>query len=161
MAVLMQDHETLAEYENDLFTAALEAGGHDNITIALFECLTTTKKMIASTLGLGKPKNKANKESKASKEPKETEVPESSDNGTVETPKPGKKRSAVVWIIILLLLAAAVYGLWRYGYIDKLMSLYKKQFKTVEVVVEKTPEPQVDSTYNITDSTSVETTPQL
>lgn len=48
--ILMSPKESLDVYKNTLFTAAFEAGGYDNVTIALFECVSVKEEELASTI---------------------------------------------------------------------------------------------------------------
>jgi protein phosphatase len=126
MAVLMQEHDTLEEYENDLFSAALGEGGHDNITIALFECVSAKNKTLSSTLGLTQDKKKAAAVAAASAASAATAnaTAESADaDDKTEAPaeetaqlsdKPSKKRRGIGWIVLLLLVAAVVAFCWIY-----------------------------------------------
>jgi len=141
MAVLMQEHDTLEEYEKDLFTSALNAGGHDNITIALFECISAKNKALSSTLGLTQDKKKAAAAAAAAATTSTAATaPAAADAGT-EAPiedtakqpaKPGKKRRGAGWIILLIIVAAAVaFGLL---YPDKAKSLAGQAKSYIEKV---------------------------
>ena len=48
--ILTPERATLNEYRDALFTGALDAGGHDNITIALLECVTVREPELERTL---------------------------------------------------------------------------------------------------------------
>lgn len=48
--VMMKEHTSIEEYKNALFNAALEAGGYDNITISLFECMSVKEEELTSTV---------------------------------------------------------------------------------------------------------------
>lgn len=57
--ILMQGHETINECRDALLAAALEAGGHDNVTLALFECVGLKEPVMDKTLTVTvKPKRK-------------------------------------------------------------------------------------------------------
>ena len=48
--ILMKDNGSLDDYRNALFNAAFEAGGYDNVTIAMFECMTVKEEELTSTV---------------------------------------------------------------------------------------------------------------
>ena len=57
--ILMQEHESIDDYRNELFKGALDAGGHDNITIALLECMAVQESDMVRTLSTTvKPKQR-------------------------------------------------------------------------------------------------------
>ena len=70
--VLMQEHASILDYRNNLFTAALDAGGYDNVTIALFECMSVKQTDLASTIAPSESKRKvkAEKTENDSKKPR-------------------------------------------------------------------------------------------
>lgn len=60
--ILMEERESLNDYRDALFEGALNAGGHDNITMALFECVSVDTPEMGRTLSATvKPKNKKGK----------------------------------------------------------------------------------------------------
>lgn len=48
--IMMKEHASIEEYRNNLFNAAFDAGGYDNVTIALFECLSVKEEELTSTV---------------------------------------------------------------------------------------------------------------
>lgn len=91
--IMMQNHVSISDYKNNLFTAAFEAGGYDNVTMALFECISVKQTDLASTIAPGETKRKLKK-----------------DKGR------GKKKSPFKWlfpvilaVMIILMLVAAFY----------------------------------------------------
>lgn len=50
LSVMMRDYPNLKNYIMALFSAAFEAGGHDNVTIALLECMSVKEDNLASTV---------------------------------------------------------------------------------------------------------------
>lgn len=48
--IMMQDHTSLEEYRRELFNAAFNAGGYDNVTIAMFECMSIKEEELTSTV---------------------------------------------------------------------------------------------------------------
>lgn len=50
LAILMQQYNSLEDYRTALFNAAFEAGGYDNVTIAIFECISVQEDELTSTL---------------------------------------------------------------------------------------------------------------
>lgn len=59
--VMMREHSSLEEYRNELFDAAFEAGGYDNITIALLECISMKEEELTSTITPMQLKRRKNK----------------------------------------------------------------------------------------------------
>lgn len=129
LTILMQDYSTLDEYKMALFNAAFEAGGYDNVTIALFECLKVKEENLASTVAPYKLSSRSKSEDKSKKEekPKEkkndevTEVEESDKNNDekVEDKKQSKANVAlVVVLIVLLCLLAAIILAFYFGIIS-------------------------------------------
>lgn len=111
-SVLMSDADGLADYKVGLIDAALNAGGHDNVTIALLECSHVEEPELSQTV---KPVEKGKKK----KEEKPKEEINTSDNeteeeksGTDKKKKDGKKKKGFLkWIIALLFILAVVAGL--------------------------------------------------
>lgn len=125
LSVLMRDHDTLEEYESDLFTAALEAGGHDNITIALFECKSMKEEELGDTLTPGKKPD------------------------TSATKAPSHRRHAGIWILVGVLLAGILaFGAWYLGLIPEKPVVIKK----VQDIF-SAPEETVDTELPINDIT--------
>jgi len=120
--ILMQDKPTLEEYEHDLFAAALDADGHDNITIALFECLAKKEKEVNSTLT-----PEAMSKTRKIKKDQKTEA------GTEK-----KSAGGLLWVLIGFLLALALAGAAWYF---KLIPLPAPQKISVDASVEQ-PAPQ-------------------
>ena len=48
--VLMQEHDSIESYRNLLFNAAFDAGGYDNVTIAMMECMSVKEINLATTI---------------------------------------------------------------------------------------------------------------
>ena len=106
LAVLMQKHDTLEEYESDLFTAALEAGGHDNITIALFECLSLKENELSATLNPESMDKKSQRSANAEKGEKKS-----------------KRGHGVLWLILGIIIAFAIAATaWYQGWLPQLPS---------------------------------------
>lgn len=93
LEILMQDHASLLDYRNNLFTAAFEAGGYDNVTMALFECMSVKQADLASTVAPGEMKRKAKTEKAASE----------------KKSRSAWKIVALVLIVLALLAVAAFY----------------------------------------------------
>ena len=86
--ILISGHETLDATRDALFQSALDAGGYDNITIALAECVNVDEPELTKTLA------------------------------PTETVKPRRKNGLLWFLIVFVLLAAAVYALNRIGIIQ-------------------------------------------
>ena len=115
MEVLNRDYPSLEDYRNQLINAAFEAGGYDNVTIAILECLKVKETSLANTVAPTQMFKKAKVEKvEKTPEPKENDAAvseENVDNNTDVAPEPKKKRHVGLWIVIiilLLLIAAAV-----------------------------------------------------
>ena len=50
LGVMMPERENIVEYRNELISAALNAGGHDNVTVALLECCNVPERELSRTL---------------------------------------------------------------------------------------------------------------
>lgn len=83
--ILMPEQESIDDYRDVLFNGALEAGGHDNITIAITECVQVDEPELTKTLG------------------------------STESVKPRKSGWLWVLFVILLLLAGVAYWGYRTG----------------------------------------------
>mgnify|MGYP003553599681 FL=1 len=104
--ILKQELPSLEDYRNQLFEAAFEAGGYDNVTIALFECMKVKETTLASTIAPTEMKKKSKAEK--SSEPKKNSE-DKTDNSVVEE----KKRHTglcILVVLLLLLVVAAVVG---------------------------------------------------
>ena len=90
--VLMQEHASILDYRNNLFTAALDAGGYDNVTIALFECMSVKQTDLASTIAPSESKRKVKAE-----------------NTESDSKKPRRIWLVAAVLLLLALLAAAAF----------------------------------------------------
>jgi protein phosphatase len=88
--IMMREHSSIEEYKIDLFNAALDAGGYDNITIALFECVSVKENELTSTVS-----------------------PDAQTKQRSTAKQSGKSSHKVFWwifiLLIILLLVAAFY----------------------------------------------------
>lgn len=101
MRVLEQEYPSIEEYRNKLFDAAFEAGGYDNVTIALFECMKVKETVLANTIA---PTDKSKKKQKEQVDGTESATGNSDSN----TKKPKRVFLWIVVILLLLLIVAAV-----------------------------------------------------
>lgn len=100
MDVLMQEHHSLEEYRNQLFNAAFAAGGYDNVTIAMLECMKVKETNLASTIA---PAAKAQKSKGGKKEKASTQH--------------GKKNPPVgLWLFIVIVALLIVALLIAYHF---------------------------------------------
>jgi protein phosphatase len=115
MDILNNDYPSLEDYRNQLINAALEAGGYDNVTIAILECLKVKEESLASTV----PPTQMFKRSKAEKKQEtkveaapeangETESVENNENNGDVASQPAKRRRIGLWVVIALLLLLIV-----------------------------------------------------
>ena len=115
--ILSEEYDSIEDYKNALFQAALDAGGYDNITIALLQCVSVEEPQLGSTVAPGESGRK-----KAA---------------LADTEKTGgrKKGRAWLWIVLILLLALCIaaycLGLVTYEagqglhfHLDSIMSSY-------------------------------------
>ena len=91
--IMKKEHSSLEDYRTELFNAAFEAGGYDNVTIALFECLGVKEEELTSTV---------------------TPMQQKSRKNRTEKTRDGKKSRTgliilITIILVLLLLAAAAW----------------------------------------------------
>jgi len=95
--ILSQEHESIEQYKNDLFQAALDAGGYDNITIALFECVSIKEPELGNTVAPGESGRKKPAASRTEK--------------TLDQRQKGR---TWVWILLALLVILCVAA-WYFG----------------------------------------------
>lgn len=50
LQIMMKQYNSIEDYKNELFNAAFNAGGYDNVTIALFECVGVEEDELTSTV---------------------------------------------------------------------------------------------------------------
>lgn len=90
--IMMKEHSSIEDYRTELFNAAFGAGGYDNVTIALFECIGVKEEELTSTV---------------------TPMQSSRRKRTVNTTNGKKFRKGMIIILtiilILLLLGAAAF----------------------------------------------------
>lgn len=104
--VLMQEHDSIEDYKNGLFQAALDAGGYDNITIGILECLSVKESELTSTVA----PSEVGKKQKAAAAP---------GQGTHKDEGRKPRRSRIwLWIILLLLLALLCFAAFHFGFIS-------------------------------------------
>lgn len=113
--VMMQERPGLADYKDALFNAAFEEGAYDNVTIALFECMSIKEHNLASTVS---PLDSSSRKKQARKAVEEKEAETGDLDKTQEVKaKPdkagskGKKilMSAIIVLILAAIAAAALY----------------------------------------------------
>lgn len=117
LELMMQERGTLAEYKDALFEAAFDEGAYDNVTIALFECMSVKEQNLASTVAPSAPKSRKKAEKK-SENNSDTEL----TAGTEEI-KPVEKKSGsagkkiLTFVIVLLVLAGIIACACHFGII--------------------------------------------
>ena len=107
--LLMEEHDSIEDYKQMLFNAAFEAGGYDNITIGIIECISVKESELTSTVTSGKSTRKSL--SKPFGKGTHQESEESS---------PARRKSSKGWlwiVIILIILAALCFAAYHFGYI--------------------------------------------
>ena len=98
--ILMTKFNSLDECKVSLFNAALQAGGYDNVTIALFECMRVKEENLASTVAPFKFARKSNSESK-----KETKSSAKTEKNKKASGKKSKNMIIILFIVLILLTA--------------------------------------------------------
>lgn len=110
LEIMMQERGTLAEYKEALFNASFEEGAYDNVTIALFECMSVKEQNLASTVAPSAPKIRK----KAEKKPEPENKPETDEVSTeTEEIKPAEKKSGsagkiILTVVLLLVILAGI-----------------------------------------------------
>lgn len=128
--IMMKEYPSIDDYKMKLFEAAFEAGGYDNVTIALFECMSVKEANLATTAPPDAPKRR-----KAKPQPKPEAEEESVEGGTKKKSR-GWLKTLIV-LVVLLIAAGAAYYYYEY--------IYKLQATTEEVSVPVTEEVTVDA----------------
>ncbi len=104
--IMMQERGRLADYKEALFNASFEEGAYDNVTIALFECMSVKEQNLASTVS---PTESGRK--------KKNEKLEETETGTkVSKPKSAGKKF-LSFLIVVLVLAGIVAAACHFGFI--------------------------------------------
>lgn len=104
--IMMQERGRLADYKEALFNASFEEGAYDNVTIALFECMSVKEQNLASTVS---PTESGRK--------KKNEKREETETGTkVSKPKSAGKKF-LSFLIVVLVLAGIVAAACHFGFI--------------------------------------------
>ena len=112
--VMMCEYPSLEDYRTQLFNIALEAGGYDNITIALMECMKVKEVDLASTIAPAAPKkrHKTEKIVESKKDIDNCNTDESKiiygDLDEINTSK-NIKAKIIAFIVLLLVIAVAVF----------------------------------------------------
>lgn len=133
------NYSDIEDIKTSLISAALDAGGYDNVTVALFQCISTKKEILNSTVSnferlSGQEQQpepvpegdgelfpmKENVEEEHSEEVEVSEDNEEKADGPMDTEAPGKevkRRShkgvwAVIIIMIILIAAGAAYYMY-------------------------------------------------
>lgn len=110
LEIMMQERGTLAEYKEALFNASFEEGAYDNVTIALFECMSVKEQNLASTVAPSAPKIRK----KAEKKPEPENKPETDEvSAETEEIKPAEKKSGsagkiILTVVLLLVILAGI-----------------------------------------------------
>lgn len=118
--VMMRDRGSLSDYKEALFKAAFDEGAYDNVTIALFECMSVKEQDLASTVfpGSNKKKEKPVKSEKIEK----TVKPDAKDEDKPEEKqkKSGSIGKKIMWTVIVILILA---GLIAGAYFTKIITI--------------------------------------
>ena len=103
LEIMMQERSTLAEYKAALFNASFEEGAYDNVTIAMFECMSLKEDSIASTVS---PVNSIFKKTKENK--KDTQEPDGGNVPEAPKKKSGSFGKKILWFVVLLIALAGI-----------------------------------------------------
>ena len=90
----MQEDLSLDNYKTQLFNAAFEAGGYDNVTIAMLECMKVKEIDLATTIAPTSKKNKSR-------------VQKSNNDVNIDNRKRTVKLLIVIMLLLLLILIVA------------------------------------------------------
>ena len=107
--VMMQERGRLAEYKDALFNASFEEGAYDNVTIALFECMSVKEQNLASTV--------SPTESGRKKQEKKKEKQEDTEAGTNAAKPKSAGKKFLSFLIVILVLAGIVAAACHFGFI--------------------------------------------
>lgn len=99
--LLMQDHESIEDIKNELFNAALQAGGYDNITIGILQCVAVKESELGSTVTPGVPIRKQKPVA-----------------GTSEDVKRAPRKRGWIWLLVLLVLAGLCWAAFHFGIVS-------------------------------------------
>ena len=154
---MMNEYPSLEDYRTQLFNAAFEAGGYDNVTIALMECMSAKEISLANTVAPSAPK-------KRKVEKKVTETTENDNTSTLnnDTKSKGKKRGGklVAFILMLIIAAAVAYVYFQYvGYpqvVGEAVVVEPIEQEVVDMVEELCDEDNVDGENQITDQENID-----
>lgn len=155
--IMMNEYPCLEDYRTQLFNAAFEAGGYDNVTIALMECMSAKEISLANTVAPS-----ASKKRKVEK--KVTETTENDNTSTLnnDTKSKGKKRGGklVAFILMLIIAAAVAYVYFQYvGYpqvVVEAVDVEPIEQEVVDMVEESCDEDNVDGENQITDQENID-----
>lgn len=98
--VMMQERGRLAEYKDALFNASFEEGAYDNVTIALFECMSVKEQNLASTV--------SPTESSGRKKPEKIKEAMYDNEPGSKVKKSGKVGKKILTSLIMLLALAGI-----------------------------------------------------
>ena len=107
--VMMQERGRLADYKEALFNASFEEGAYDNVTIALFECMSVKEQNLASTVS---PTDSGRK-----KQEKKKEKQEDTEAGTNAAKPKSAGKKFLSFLIVVLVLAGIVAAACHFGFI--------------------------------------------
>jgi serine/threonine protein phosphatase PrpC len=107
--VMMQERGRLADYKEALFNASFEEGAYDNVTIALFECMSVKEQNLASTV--------SPTESGRKKQEKKKEKQEDTEAGTNAAKPKSAGKKFLSFLIVILVLAGIVAAACHFGFI--------------------------------------------
>ena len=107
--VMMQERGRLADYKEALFNASFEEGAYDNVTIALFECMSVKEQNLASTV--------SPTESGRKKQEKKKEKQEDTEAGTNAAKPKSAGKKFLSFLIVVLVLAGIVAAACHFGFI--------------------------------------------
>ena len=107
--VMMQERGRLADYKEALFNASFEEGAYDNVTIALFECMSVKEQNLASTVS---PTDSGRKKQEKKKEKQE----DTEAGANAAKPKSAGKKF-LSFLIVMLVLVGIVAAACHFGFI--------------------------------------------
>ena len=149
--IMMKEYPSLEDYRNQLFNAAFEAGGYDNVTIALFECMSVKEISLANTVA---PKA-AKKRVKVEKQEDKTAQSENSEVETNKKKSGGRAGKIIIFIVLLMLAAAAAYYYMQYVKSEPTTTTEFVEAAEVETSAEQSSDSETDTLEVDTTTTEV------
>ncbi|MBO5419872.1 MAG: serine/threonine-protein phosphatase [Bacteroidales bacterium] len=114
LEVLMQERPGLANYRDALFQASFDEGAYDNVTIALFECISVKERNLASTVspleGSSRKKKATSEAASKSEDDEKLDKTQKVKEKSVKSGSIGKKILLFfIFVLVLVGIVAAAF----------------------------------------------------